>query len=79
MQYIINNAINLGVNYIDTAPSYGNGGSEENIGEVMKERRTEVTLATKSKERTYDGTMRSFEDSLERLKTDFIDIYLVHS
>lgn len=75
---IINRAIDLGVNYIDTAAAYGTGSSELYIGEVMKERRDEVFLATKSHDYTYDGTMRLFEESLRRLNTDHIDLYQHH-
>jgi len=75
---IINRALDLGVNYIDTANMYGNGVSEEYIGEVMKDRRNEVFLATKSHDYTYDGTMRRFEESLNRLQTDYIDLYQHH-
>ncbi len=76
---IINRALDLGVNYIDTAPSYGNGGSEENIGKVMAERRQEVFLATKTHERSYDGTMYLLEESLKRLQTDYLDLYQLHN
>jgi uncharacterized protein len=75
---VISRALDLGVNYIDTAPSYGNGTSESNIGVVMKERRGEVFLATKTNDRSYDGTLRLFEQSLNRLQTDYIDVYQVH-
>jgi uncharacterized protein len=83
---IINRAIDLGVNYIDTAARYGSrygeeywGVSERNIGEVMKYRRNEVFLATKkSGDRTYDDTFRQFEQSLKNLQTDYIDLYQVH-
>jgi len=75
---IINRALDLGVNYIDTANMYGNGVSEEYIGEVMKDRRNEVFLATKSHDYTYDGTMRRFEESLHRLQTNYIDLYQHH-
>ncbi len=82
---IINHAIDLGVNYIDTAALYGRedsgrvpGASEINIGAVMKHRRDEVFLATKSHDYTYDGTMRLFEDSLRRLQTDYLDLYQHH-
>lgn len=75
---IINRALDLGVNYIDTANMYGKGVSEEYIGEVMKVRRNEVFLATKSHDYTYDGTMRMFEESLNRLQTDYIDLYQHH-
>lgn len=76
---IINRALDLGVNYIDTAAAYGRGISETYIGEVMKHRRSEVFLATKSHDRSYDGTMRLFEQSLKNLQTDHIDLYQVHN
>lgn len=75
---IINRALDLGVNFIDTASRYGDGISETHIGMVMKERRKEVFLATKSHDFTYDGTMRLFEESLKRLQTDYIDLYQHH-
>jgi len=75
---IINRALDLGVNYIDTAPRYGQGSSEINIGQVMKTRRKEVFLATKSHDYTYDGTMRLVEQSLDRLQTDYLDLYQHH-
>lgn len=73
---IINRAIDLGVNYIDTAPTYG--ASEANIGEVMRYRRDEVFLATKTIERSYDSTLRLFENSLKNLQVDKIDLYQIH-
>jgi len=76
---IINKALDEGINYIDTAPSYGNGGSEENIGEVMAHRREEVFLATKTHDRSYEGTKSLLEDSLNRLKTDYLDLYQLHN
>lgn len=75
---LINRALDLGVNYIDTAPAYGTGGSESNIGRVMAYRRKEIFLATKTGDRTFDGTMRQVEKSLTRLKTDYIDLYQLH-
>ena len=75
---IINRALDLGVNYIDTAPRYGQGSSEINIGQVMKTRRKEVFLATKSHDYTYDGTMKLIEQSLDRLQTDYLDLYQHH-
>jgi aryl-alcohol dehydrogenase-like predicted oxidoreductase len=75
---IVNRAIDLGVNYIDTSAWYGTGASELNIGTVMKRRRNEVFLASKSHDYTYDGTMALFEQSLKRLQTDHIDLYQHH-
>lgn len=76
---IINRALDLGVNYIDTAPSYGDGISETYIGQVMQNRREEVFLATKTHNYDYDGTMSLIESSLERLQTDYLDLYQLHS
>ena len=75
---IVNRALDLGVNYIDTAPAYGMGSSESNIGGVMTYRRREAFLATKTGDRSYDGTMRQVEKSLTRLKTDYLDLYQLH-
>jgi uncharacterized protein len=75
---IIHRALDLGLNYIDTSHIYGNGISESYIGEVMKERRGEVFLATKSREFSYDGAMRMMEGSLRRLQTDHVDLYQHH-
>jgi aryl-alcohol dehydrogenase-like predicted oxidoreductase len=87
---IINRAIDLGINYIDTAAGYGRatatipkaearGHSERNIGQVMKTRRNEVFLASKTDDRTYDGSMRLLEKSLKNLQTDHLDLWQVHN
>ncbi|MDY0098153.1 MAG: aldo/keto reductase [Bacteroidales bacterium] len=76
---IINRAIDLGINYIDTAASYGKGVSQLNIGRVMKTRRSEVWLSTKTHDRTYDGSMRLLEESLRNLQTDHLDLWQLHN
>lgn len=76
---IINRAIDLGVNYIDTAAAYGQGISETYIGKVMKDRRNEVFLATKTHNRSYDGSMQMLEKSLKQLQTDRIDLWQLHN
>lgn len=75
---IIHRAIDLGVNYIDTAAIYGGGVSERYIGEVMQSRRKEVFLASKTFDRSYDGSMRLLEGSLKRLRTDHLDLWQIH-
>jgi len=85
---VINRALELGVNYIDTADIYDKGRSEEYIGQTLKGRRTQVILATKfSGEMGADPNdrggsrwhmMRAVEASLKRLNTDYIDLYQVH-
>jgi predicted aldo/keto reductase-like oxidoreductase len=81
---IINHAIDLGVNYIDTAASYGNafGGypvSQTHIGEVMASRRDEVFLATKTHKRTRDDSLVLLEESLRLLQTDHLDLWQIHN
>lgn len=87
---IVNRCIDLGINYIDTSAMYGQNGlnrktpelqgtSERHVGEVMKTRRNEVYLATKTHDRTYDGSMRLLEKSLNNLQTDHIDLWQIHN
>ncbi|HTO93338.1 MAG TPA: aldo/keto reductase [Bacteroidota bacterium] len=76
---IIDRALVLGVNCIDTAPSYGNGASERRVGEALKGRRKGIFIATKTDDRSYDGAMRSLEGSLKRLQTDQIDLWQIHN
>ena len=73
---LIEKAVEKGINYIDTAPTYGS--SEVNIGKAMTRLRNKVFLAGKSRDRSYDETMRLFERSLERLQTDHLDLLQLH-
>jgi hypothetical protein len=77
---IIERALDLGVNYIDTSSIYGGPPrwSEQYVGRVMKTRRNEAFLATKTKERTRDGSMRMIERSLQLLNTDHVDLWQLH-
>jgi aryl-alcohol dehydrogenase-like predicted oxidoreductase len=77
---IIERALDLGVNYIDTSSIYGGPErwSEQYVGKVMAHRRNEAFLATKTKERTRDGSMRMIEKSLQLLKTDHVDLWQLH-
>jgi aryl-alcohol dehydrogenase-like predicted oxidoreductase len=76
---LINDVIDSGINYFDTAHAYGDGKSEESLGLVMgTARRKEVFLATKTGNRTYDGALKEVEESLKRLRTDYLDSIQVH-
>src|SRR6201993_118736 len=77
---IIDKALDLGVNYIDTSSIYGGPErwSEQYVGKVMKRRRNEAFLATKTKERTRDGSMEMIEKSLKLLNTDHVDLWQLH-
>jgi len=78
---IVNRAIDLGVNYLDTAAAYGGPDmwSQKYIGKVIKERRQEVFLASKTHRRTYDESMRLLETSLTLLNTDPLDLWQLHN
>ncbi|MGQ9790670.1 MAG: aldo/keto reductase [Armatimonadota bacterium] len=73
---IIDAALEAGVRYIDTAAGYND--SEEVIGEALHGRRQQVFLGTKSDRRDYDGAWRELERSLKRLRTDYLDLWIVH-
>jgi aryl-alcohol dehydrogenase-like predicted oxidoreductase len=84
----IHAALSQGINLIDTAPAYGFGVSEEVVGAALDGVRTETVIATKTGLEWRDGKiyrnasrariMQEVEDSLRRLRTDYIDIYQVH-
>lgn len=78
---IIERALDLGVNYIDTSARYGGEGrwSERYIGEVMKRRRSEAYLASKTHDRTRDGSLKHLEISLKLLRTDHLDLWQLHN
>ncbi len=77
---IIERALDLGVNYLDTSSIYGGPDrwSEQYVGAVMKTRRNEAFLATKTKDRTRDGSLRMIEKSLQLLNTDHVDLWQLH-
>lgn len=84
----IRRAFELGVNFFDTADTYGLGKSEINMGEVLHDVRSRVVLATKFGVRVeggrtfYDNSpdyiQKALENSLKRLNTDYIDLYQIH-
>lgn len=81
MEETLKASIDNGVNFIDTAPVYGDGVSESLLGEILsKIGRKNVFLASKvsPKDVTYEGVIQSCESSLKRLKTDVIDLFQVH-
>jgi aryl-alcohol dehydrogenase-like predicted oxidoreductase len=87
---VIDAALDAGINFFDTADIYGNTQSEDFIGQVLGSRRKEVVLATKfggagwmnrkSGQRwgNRESIVRCLEDSLRRLRTDWIDLYQYH-
>jgi aryl-alcohol dehydrogenase-like predicted oxidoreductase len=87
---IITKALDHGINYFDTADLYDKGNNEKVIGEVLKDQRQDIILATKVGNRwRADGSgwdwvprkayiMKAVEASLKRLQTDYIDLYQLH-
>ena len=91
---VVDAALEAGITLLDTADSYGNGGgSEELLGEVLAGRRDEVVLATKFGHQEFDMgygpaagakggrayIRRAVERSLRRLRTDYLDLYQIHT
>ena len=85
---IINRAIDLGINFFDTANVYSKGRSEEIVGEILQGRRNDIVLATKVNGLMKEGPNNSglsrihihkqIKESLKRLRTDYIDLYQIH-
>lgn len=72
--------LDLGLTLIDTAEMYGNGGSEKLVAEAIAGRREQVYLVSKvlPSNASEHGTIAACERSLKRLKTDYLDLYLLH-
>ena len=89
-QSLIAEALSLGINYFDTADLYDKGANEVTLGNAVKERRKEVVIATKvGNQWRPDGSgwdwnptkayiLNAVEKSLQRLQTDYIDLYQLH-
>jgi aryl-alcohol dehydrogenase-like predicted oxidoreductase len=87
---IIKRALELGINFFDTANSYSAGTSEEIVGRALKDyaNRDEIVIATKVYNRTHEGPngaglsrkaiMHEIDNSLKRLGTDYVDLYIIH-
>jgi aryl-alcohol dehydrogenase-like predicted oxidoreductase len=85
---IVDLAFDAGINFFDTANTYGGGQSEIMLGKALRGRRREAVIATKFTNPTSTGPndsgmsrlhiMQAIEESLQRLQTDYVDIYYVH-
>jgi predicted aldo/keto reductase-like oxidoreductase len=73
---IVRSAVEQGVNYFDVAPSYDN--AEETLGVALKPFREQIFLASKTQERNRRGAEVELNRSLQRLQTDYIDLYQLH-
>lgn len=87
---LIRRALDLGINFFDTANVYSLGRSEEILGKALKDfaKRDEIVLATKVHQKMFDGPngqglsrkaiMSQIDQSLKRLQTDYVDLYIIH-
>ena len=86
---LVGMSLDAGINFFDTADVYAEGESERTLGKALGARRKDVIVATKVRGRTGKGVndiglsrvhvMRGVEESLERLGTDYVDLYQIHS
>jgi aryl-alcohol dehydrogenase-like predicted oxidoreductase len=85
MRRAVARAIESGINYFDTAPLYGDGQSEANLGAVLRELRAEVVVGTKVRLAPHDldrmdaAVIESMEASLRRLGRDSVDLFQLHN
>lgn len=77
---MLEKSIDFGFRLVDTAPAYGDGVSEQIVGEVAVKQRSELVIATKVSPHnlSFQGVAKSAEESLRRLRTDYIDLLQVH-
>lgn len=87
---LLHEALDLGINFLDTADIYDNGHNEELIGKAIKGRRSDVIIASKVGNTRVEGQdglvwnpskahiMEAIKESLRRLQTDYIDLYQLH-
>jgi len=73
---LIRRALDLGITYFESARAYAS--SESYYGMALQERRRDIFLASKSHERTGDGALKHLEITLKNMKTDFLDLWMVH-
>ena len=73
---VIERALDQGVTYCDTAPAYAS--SMDYYGAALGERRRQIFLASKTHDRSRDGSLRLLDDSLRRLRTDHLDLWQLH-
>jgi uncharacterized protein len=79
---MIENAFKAGINLFDTSSAYqwsSAKSSEERLGDVLPKYRKEIILSTKIETREVAAGLKEFERSLQRMKTDYVDILLIHS
>ncbi|MDX2179546.1 MAG: aldo/keto reductase [Bryobacteraceae bacterium] len=75
---MIHRSLDLGVNFFDSAAKYHNGESDVTYGKALAGKRQQVLLMSKAENRTKDGAMAQLENTLKRMKTDYLDLWQCH-
>ncbi|MHC4923317.1 MAG: aldo/keto reductase [Planctomycetota bacterium] len=76
---VMRRAFDLGVNYFDVAPSYNKGVAETRLGKALEGCRDRVLIGTKSTKRDGKGAAKELDESLQRLRTDHVDLFQFHA
>jgi len=78
-QSVVEKAIDMGINYFDTAVSYQGGNCEAMVGAAIKGKRQKLVISTKSQREEKESALADLETSLKRLGTDYVDIWYIHA
>lgn len=73
---LLNAMLDMGINFFETARLYSN--SEEMLGRILPKRRSEISISSKTTKKTKAGALRDIEISLANLKTDYLDLHMLH-
>lgn len=73
----VSEAIDLGINYFDVAPSYGD--AEDKLGPAIRGKRDKIFLACKTMQRDKEGALEELKSSLKKLNSDYFDLYQLHA
>jgi len=76
---VVTRAADIGINYFDTARGYQNGNNERMVSAALGAKRKDLVLSTKSIANNKDGLLKHLDTSLSELKTDYVDIWYLHS
>ncbi len=75
---VIERAVDVGINYFDTARGYQHGNNERMVGAALGAKRKQIVLSTKSAAQNKDGLLSDLDTSLRELNTDYVDIWYLH-
>ncbi len=77
--FVLERAIDLGINYFDTARAYQGGNNERMVGTALKGKRDKVVLSSKTLAQTKHDALRDLDTSLSEIGTDYLDIWILHN